>query len=167
MSTFAIAFVLALKFVLPLLVLRYPFQASWANYVLDTIDGDVLIPLGLAPESYQAWDKAADWVTYIAMFFAGQRWEIRRTITVLFIVRSVGQFAYFATGNDLVFVFFPNFLEPLFLIYSLLRFRDERTAYERYRRHWRLVWGIVIVYKMWNEWSLHVARIDLSEFFFG
>jgi hypothetical protein len=166
-SSFAIAGVLVLKFALPLLILRYPFQASLANYVLDTVDGDVLMPLGLAAATYQTWDKAADWVTYVAMFFAGRRWEIRRTITVLFAFRSVGQLLYFATGNDLFFFFFPNFLEPLFLIYSFLRFRDERTAHERYRRHWLLVWSIVVVYKMWNEWNIHVAEIDLSEFFFG
>jgi hypothetical protein len=166
-STFAIACVLLLKFALPVLILRFPFQASWANYLLDTLDGDVLMPLGLAPASYQTWDKAADWVTYAAMFFAGRRWEIGRAITVLFALRSVGQILYFATGNDLFFFFFPNLLEPLFLIYSLLRFRDERTAHERYRRHRLLVWSIVVVYKMWNEWNIHVARIDLSEFFFG
>jgi len=166
-NAFAIACILMLKFVLPLLILRYPFQASWAGYVLDTLDGDILMPLGLDPVTYQKWDKAADWVTYVAMFFAGRRWEIRRTITVLFALRSVGQLLYFVTGNDLFFFFFPNFLEPLFLIYSLLRFRDERRAYERYRQHWVLVWSIVVVYKMWNEWNIHVARIDLSELFFG
>ena len=167
MSAIAVGCVLLLKFALPLFILRYPFRASWGNYVLDTVDGDVLMPLGLAPASYQVWDKAADWVTYVAMFLAGRRWEIGRTITVLFVLRSVGQLAYFVTGNDLVFFFFPNFLEPLFMIYALLRFRDERTAHEKYRRHWWLIWSIVVAYKMWNEWNIHVARIDLSDFFFG
>ncbi len=167
MNAFAIACVLVLKFVLPLLILRYPFQASWANFVLDTVNGDILMPLGLAPATYQAGDKAADWVTYVAMFLAGWRWEIRRTIAVLFVLLSVGQLAYFATGRDIVFIFFPNFLEPLFMIYSLLVFRDEGKAHERYRRHWLLIWSIVVVYKMWNEWNIHVARIDLSQLFFG
>jgi hypothetical protein len=166
-SAFAIACVLVLKFSLPVLILRWPFQASWANYVLDTLDGDVLMPLGLAPETYQTWDKAADWVTYVAMFVAGRRWEIRRTVTVLFALRSVGQLIYFVTGNDTVFFFFPNFLEPLFMIYAFLRFRDERRAHEQYRRHWLLVWSIVVIYKVWNEWNIHVARIDLSELIFG
>jgi len=166
-STFAIACVLALKFALPLLILRYPFHASWANFVLDTFDGDVLMPLGLAPEAYQTWDKAADWATYVAMFIVGRRWEIRRTITVLFALRSVGQLLYFATGNDLFFFIFPNFLEPLFMIYSFLCFRDERTAHQRYRQRWLLIWSIVVVYKMWNEWNIHIARIDLSELLFG
>ena len=167
MSELAIAFVLLLKCTFPLLILRHPFQASWANYALDTLDGDVLMPLGLSPETYQTWDKAADWVTYVAMFLAGRRWEIRRTITLLFALRSVGQLIYFATGDDRVFFFLPNFLEPLFMIYAFLRFRDERRAHERYRRHWLTVWSIVVGYKMWNEWNIHIARIDLSELFFG
>ena len=87
MSTIAIAGILLLKFTLPLLILRHPFQASWANYVLDTLDGDLLVPLGMAPETYQTWDKAADWVTYVAMFVAGRRWEIRRTIALTPIIR--------------------------------------------------------------------------------
>jgi hypothetical protein len=127
-SAFAIACVLVLKFSLPILILRWPFQASWANYVLDTLDGDVLMPLGLAPETYQTWDKAADWVTYVAMFVAGRRWEIRRTVTVLFALRSVGQLIYFVTGNDTVFFFFPNFLEPLFMIYAFLRASERERA---------------------------------------
>ena len=61
----------------------------------------------------------------------------------------------------------PNFLEPLFMIYAFLRFRDERTAHDRYREHRLLVWSIVVVYKMWNEWNIHIARIDLSELLFG
>ena len=42
-SAIAIAAILLLKFTLPLLILRHPFQASWANYVLDTLDGDALV----------------------------------------------------------------------------------------------------------------------------
>ena len=163
----AVALILALRFGLPLLFFRYPFQASWSNFVLDTVDGDILVPLGLDPSRYQAWDKAADWVAYAAMLAVGLRWEIRHTIAVLFAWRSVGQLLYFLTGRDVVFIAFPNLLEPLFMIYSLLLFREQASAGDRYRRHRVAIWLLIVAYKMWNEWNIHVARIDLSEAILG
>ncbi len=32
------------KFVVPILIAPFPFAAGWANFVLDTVDGDLLIP---------------------------------------------------------------------------------------------------------------------------
>lgn len=43
-----IIIVVALKFLLPVLYLRAPFLAGWANFLLDSIDGDILVPAGLA-----------------------------------------------------------------------------------------------------------------------
>lgn len=169
MTKILIGFIFFLKFYLPLLYLVYPFQASWVNFVLDTTDGDILIPLGLDPDNYQIWDKGADFITYLMMFLAGfaLKWEIRRTILYLFIFRSIGQVLFFITGSDRVFFFFPNFLEPLFMVYSLLRFIDERRAYARYKRYLLPIWFVIISYKMWNEWNIHLAQIDLSEYLFG
>jgi hypothetical protein len=42
-----IALIIAAKFALPLLIIRFPFAAGWANFFLDGVDGDLLIPLGL------------------------------------------------------------------------------------------------------------------------
>jgi hypothetical protein len=58
----------------------------------------------------------------------------------------------------------------LVLIYSLLLFSHkglEPRAYAAYRNHRGLIWIIITGYKLWNEWSLHAANIDLSERFFG
>ncbi len=70
--------------------------------------------------------------------------------------------------------FFPNFLEPLFLVTVTI------LAFERVVRHWpdwqergfailaRFRWpiGIVIVaYKLTDEWITHVGNIDRSEWF--
>ena len=51
-ETLAIALIVAAKFLLPLLILRFPFAAGWANFALDGLDGDILIPLGLPDEIY-------------------------------------------------------------------------------------------------------------------
>jgi hypothetical protein len=43
----------------------------------------------------------------------------------------------------------------------------EPRAYAAYRQHRGDIWIAIIAYKLWNEWSLHAANIDLSERIFG
>lgn len=162
-STILIALVVALKFGLPVLLIPFPFAAGWANFVLDTVDGDILIPLGLSDPVYQRLDKSADWVTYVFMVVAAWRWPIRWVVVALFLFRSVGQALFFITEDELMFFFFPNFLEPLFLAYATIRVFKREEPYAFYRRHLLWVWAIVILYKMQDEWITHVGNIDRSE----
>ena len=39
MNLLLIVVVIALKFLLPVLFLRFPFAAGWANWLLDSVDG--------------------------------------------------------------------------------------------------------------------------------
>lgn len=162
-------FIIALKFFVPALLLWFPFPAAWGNYFLDVIDGDILAQLGMQENTYQLIDKTADYVSYIFMLIVGLRWRIRRTILILFIYRTIGQVLFFITRNELFFFYFQNFLEPLVMIYTLLVFlrKSEAKAYGTYKRHFKLIWGIILAYKLWNEWYLHFANIDLSLFIFG
>ena len=165
-----VALVLSLKFLLPISFLWFPFQASWLNFVLDSVDGDILMHSGMDPVSYQTWDKAADYVTYIMMLIVGMRWRIRKTIVFLFCYRTIGQVLFFTTRNDAFFFWFPNFLEPLFMMYSLLLFSQkgkEDRAFGMYKKYLVPIWLMIIGFKMWNEYNIHVAHNDLSEQFFG
>lgn len=161
--------VIFLKFLVPVLMPWYPFQAVWGNYFLDVIDGDILLSLGLNDYSYQTIDKIADLFSYVFMLILGFRWNIRKIIIVLFTYRIVGQILFLITRNELTFVLFQNFLEPLVMAYTLIIFRQgsETKAFQTYKRHSKLIWAIVIGYKLWNEWYLHYANIDLSTIFFG
>ena len=151
------------KYLVPILIVPFPFAAGWANFVLDTIDGDLLVPLGLEDPTYQLIDKSADWATYVGMVFAARRWRIRRTVLALFAMRTVGQLLFFVTRAEIVFFLFPNFLEPLFLVYATIRhFRRERV-HEVYLRHRVLIWVFVVAYKLQDEWITHVANVDRSE----
>ena len=171
----AIALIVAAKFALPILIVRYPFVAGWANFVLDSVDGDLLIPLGLLNEVYQPVDKVTDWVTYVAIVVVAYRdvWPIRRLMLGLFVFRSVGQVGFLLTGNELLLALFPNFLEPLFLVTAtILAFervvrrapdwRDRSFAVlNRYR--W-LLGGLIVIYKLQDEYFTHVANVDRSDF---
>ena len=169
MQLFLLLFSSVLKFFMPVLLLRFPFQASWGNYVLDVIDGDILLYLGMEENMYQIVDKVADYWSYIFMLILGLRWQIRKTIIALFAYRTVGQALFFITRNELVFFYFQNFLEPLVMIYALLLLKQgtEEKTFLIYKKHFKLIWVIILGYKLWNEWYLHFANIDLSLFFFG
>lgn len=167
--TTVLLFIILLKFLIPILLLRFPFQAAWGNYILDVIDGDILLYLGIEENTYQIIDKVADYWSYIFMLILGLRWQIRKTIIALFAYRTVGQALFFITGNEIMFFYFQNFLEPLVMIYSLILFKQgtEKKAFIVYKKHFKLIWAIVLGYKLWNEWYLHFANIDLSLFLFG
>ena len=170
-----IGLIVAAKFALPLLIIRFPFAAGWANFFLDGFDGDLLIPLGLPNEVYQPLDKVTDWVTYVAIVVVAYRnqWPIRRLMLGLFLFRSVGQVSFLVTENELFLALFPNFLEPLFLVTASI------LAWERVVRHlpdWQergfailarykwLIGTLIVVYKLQDEYITHVGNIDRSEF---
>ena len=176
LETAAIVLIVALKFALPLLILRFPFAAGWANFALDGIDGDLLIPLGLPNDIYQPVDKVTDWVTYVAIVVYAYRsqWPIRRLMFGLFLFRSIGQVAFLLTEEELFLALFPNFLEPLFLVtISILTWQRvvrrvpdwrDRGFGILFRYRW-LIGTVIVIYKLQDEWFTHVANIDRSEFF--
>jgi hypothetical protein len=160
-----IIIVIALKFLLPVLYLVVPFTAGWGNFILDSADGDLLIPAGLDEHLYQTLDKAADWVAYLFMFIWGWRRPIRREIAFAFVLRTVGQAMYFATQNEAVFFWFPNLLEPLFLVYvSIAHFKGPDRVYGIYRRRVWLIWVCILIYKMQDEYFTHIGNVDRTDF---
>jgi hypothetical protein len=161
MDTTIVVVVVGLKFILPLLYFRYPFGAGWANFLLDSVDGDILVPAGLPDPTYQLVDKAADYWTYICIFVWGWRQPIRRETTVTFVLRTVGQVLFFVTRNELALFFFPNLLEPLFLIYvSIARFKGWDRVYAIYRKYAVAIWAFILIYKFQDEYITHVANVD-------
>ena len=173
-ETVAIGLIVAAKFGLPLLILRFPFAAGWANFFLDAFDGDLLIPLGLSNDVYQPVDKITDWVTYVMIVVLCFRnaWPTRRLMLALFLYRSVGQITFLITGNELVLALFPNFLEPLFLVtITILTFErvvrkvpdwQVRGFGVLYRYRW-LIGSVIVVYKLIDEYVTHVGNIDRTE----
>jgi hypothetical protein len=172
----AIALIIAGKFVLPLLIIRFPFAAGWANFVLDSVDGDLLVPLGLPNDTYQPVDKVTDWVTYVAIVVVAYRntWPTRRLMLGLFLFRSVGQVAFLLTANELFLAAFPNFLEPLFLVTaSILAYERvirrlpnwQAAGFAVLDRHRWLIGTLIVVYKLVDEYITHVGNIDRSDLF--
>lgn len=175
MQVVLIALIVAAKFALPVLIVRLPFAAGWANFVLDAVDGDLLIPLGLPNEIYQPVDKLSDWVTYVAIVVVAYRnaWPTKRLMLGLFLFRSIGQVGFLATGNELLLAAFPNFLEPLFLATaSILAWERvvchlpdwQAQGFKLLARHRWLIGTVIVVYKLQDEYFTHIANLDRSEF---
>jgi hypothetical protein len=173
-GTGALILIVAAKFALPILIVRFPFAAGWANFVLDSVDGDLLIPLGLPNAIYQPVDKLADWATYVAIVVVAyrNRWPTRRLMLGLFLFRSVGQVGFLVTGNELFLALFPNFLEPLFLVTaSILAFQRvvrhradwQAAGFAVLQRYRWLIGSLIVIYKIQDEYFTHVANIDRSE----
>jgi hypothetical protein len=175
MQIVLIALIVAAKFGLPMLIVRFPFAAGWANFILDGVDGDLLIPLDLPNELYQPVDKLSDWVTYVAIVVVAYRnaWPTKRLMLGLFLFRSIGQVGFLATGNELLLAAFPNFLEPLFLVTaSILAWERvvrhlpdwQDRGFDLLARHRWLIGTLIVVYKVQDEYFTHVANFDRSEF---
>lgn len=172
----AIFVIVVAKFALPVLIVRFPFAAGWANLFLDGIDGDLLIPLGLLDAVYQPVDKLSDWATYVAIVVVAYRnaWPTKRLMLGLFLFRSVGQAGFLLTGNELLLAVFPNFLEPVFLVtVSILAWErvirrlpdwQGRGFGVLHRYRW-LIGTLIVIYKLQDEYFTHVANVDRSEFF--
>jgi len=160
-----ISLIVFLKFAIPVAIVFFPFIGGWANFILDTIDGDFLIPLGLEDSTYQLIDKLADWATYGGMILAAWRfkWQIKKWLYGLFALRSVGQLAFLLFRDERLFFYFPNFLEPLFLIYATMVFFKKTETPAFYLKHKWAIWIFVIVYKMQDEYITHLANIDRTE----
>ncbi len=175
LETAAIALIIAAKFALPLLIIRFPFAAGWANFFLDGFDGDLLIPLGLPNEPTSRSTRSPTGSTYVAIVVVAYRnaWPTKRLMLGLFLFRSIGQVGFLVTGNELLLAVFPNFLEPLFLVTaSILTWErairhlpdwQERGFAILYRHRW-LIGTLIVVYKLQDEYFTHVANIDRSEF---
>ena len=170
----AVLAIVAAKFLLPLLIIPFPFAAGWANFFLDGFDGDLLIPLGLSNDIYQPVDKVTDWVTYVAIVVVAFRndWPTRRLMLGLFVFRSIGQIGFLVTGNELFLAIFPNFLEPLFLVtVSILAWQRtvrhvpdwQARGFAVLDRHRWLIGIAIVVYKLQDEVLTHVVNVDRSE----
>jgi len=169
MNRFGVIGVVLAKFVVPVMIIYFPFWGMWENYVLDVVDGDVLGWLGMADVQYQMIDKSADLWSYVCMVIVARHWRINKVVMGLFIYRLIGQVLFFVTGDELWFVWFQNFLEPLMLVYVSIMFvqKTEEKTYAVYMKYLWLWWAIIIGYKLWNEWYLHYANIDLSTLLLG
>ncbi|MBR7744549.1 hypothetical protein KC207_14735 [Phycicoccus sp. BSK3Z-2] len=168
MTTETVVFlvVVAVRFLLPLAIPRYPLPAILGCLVVDGVDQTVFQTFGFDPPGYQGYDKAMD-VYYLAIAFLASMRNWTRSAAAdiarfLFLYRMVGVVAFELTGWRPLLLLFPNAFEYFFIVYEAVRTRWDP---QRHSPRWwlaaaALVWVVV---KIPQEYWIHIAQLDLTD----
>ncbi len=159
--------VIGARFVLPLLIPRFPLPALLGCLVLDAADREIFeLFTNLDLSGYQAYDKALD-VFYlsVAMLASARNWtnvEAVRIARWLFYYRLIGVALFELTGWRAFLLLFPNTFEYFFIAYEVVRTRWSPDRLSRGTLLW-LAAGIWVVVKLPQEYWIHIAGLDVTD----
>ena len=158
--------VVGARFLVPLLILRFPLPAVLACLVLDAADQSIFQRFGYNPPGYQGYDKAMD-VYYLALAYLatmrnwrnGSAYEVGR---FLYFFRLVGVAAFELSHWRPILLLFPNTFEYFFIAYEAVRSRWDPTRFGL--RFWVWTAGVIwVVVKLPQEYWIHIAQRDFTE----
>lgn len=161
--------IVAARFILPLLIPRWPLPAILACLVLDGLDQPIFQSFGYDPPFYQGYDKAMD-VFYLAVAYVStlRNWTGRpaqRIARFLFYFRQAGVVAFELSGWRPLLMIFPNVFEYFFIAYEIGRSKWDLSRFGR--RFWLMLAALIwIAVKLPQEYWIHVARMDFTDTFF-
>lgn len=163
---FVFALVVGGRFLLPLLIPRFPLPAIIACLVLDAADQTIFQAFGFDPPGYQNYDKAMDiFYLSIAYLAAMRNWDNLHAFAVarfLFYYRLAGAFIFEVTHERWVLLVFPNTFEYFFIAYELWRTRWSTRPVSQ--RAWILTAAFIwVVVKLPQEYWLHIAELDVTD----
>jgi len=160
--------VLALRFVVPLFIPRFPLPAILAALVIDAADQTIFQQwTDLDLDGYQNYDKALD-IFYLTIAFLSVYRNWTNTIAIdvarfLWYYRLIGVWLFEVVEQRWILFVFPNTFEYFFIAYELIRTRWDPRRLSR-----RLVYGMAafiwIVIKLPQEWWIHIAQNDFTDF---
>ena len=158
--------VVGARFLLPLLIPRYPLPAVIGCLLLDGVDQTVFQVFGYDPPGYQSYDKAMD-VYYLAIAYLAtmRNWTSMPAYGIgrfLYFYRLVGVVAFELTQLRAMLLLFPNTFEYFFIAYEAVRTRWQtlRVTFRRWVLTAALIW---IFIKLPQEYWLHVAQLDVTD----
>ena len=158
------AIIIAIRLVVPLLILRKPFIGGIASMIADTLDVVLieLIGLGGFGDYYHTTDKLLD--TYYLSFelWVSLGWEnpVRKWIcAVLFPYRVFGVVLFELTGHRVMLFIFPNLFENWWLWCAFTK--DYLPRWEPTTLRASLVaLALLLIPKMVQEYMLHFAEVQ-------
>jgi hypothetical protein len=160
------AAVIGARFLVPLLIPRFPLPAVVTALILDGIDQTIFQTLGYDPPGYQGYDKAMD-VYYLAIAYLStlRNWTSEPAVAVarfLYFYRLVGVVAFELTDWRPLLLIFPNTFEYFFIAYELVRLAwDPRRVS---RRNWILTAAAIWIFvKLPQEYWIHIAQRDFTD----
>jgi hypothetical protein len=158
--------VVGARFLVPLLIPRYPLPAILAALILDGVDQTIFQSFGFDPPGYQGYDKAMD-VYYLAIAYLStmRNWTSLPAVRVarfLYFYRLVGVVAFELTDWRPLLLIFPNTFEYFFIAYEIVRlfWNPARVS----MRSWVLTAAAIWVFvKLPQEWWIHIAQLDFTD----
>jgi len=160
--------VVGLRLGIPLLIFRFPLPAILASLVLDAADQTIFQNnTDLDLTNYQGYDKALD-VYYLAIAYLStfRNWAdpfAARTAQFLWYYRLLGVMLFELFHNRALLIIFPNTFEYFFIAYEVIRLGWNPDRLGR-RAVIGLAAGIWIFIKLPQEWWLHIAQLDFTDF---
>ncbi|GAA4590518.1 hypothetical protein BJY16_009260 [Actinoplanes octamycinicus] len=165
-ATTVLIAVVGARFLVPLLIPRFPLPAILAALILDGVDQTIFQSFGVDPPGYQGYDKAMD-VYYLAIAYLStlRNWTSRPAVSVarfLYFYRLIGVVAFELTDWRPLLMIFPNTFEYFFIAYEVYRlFWDPARVAPR---SWVITAGAIWIFvKLPQEWWIHVAQLDFTD----
>jgi hypothetical protein len=162
--------VVAARFLVPLLIPRFPLPAILAALVIDAADQTIFqlfTDIDTSETgSYQTYDKALDiYYLTIAYVSAVRNWTngfALEAARFLWYYRLVGVVLFEATEARFLLFVFPNTFEYFFIAYEAIRTRwDPRRM--SHRNTIIVAACIWIFVKLPQEYWIHIARLDFTD----
>lgn len=160
--------VVAGRFLIPLLIPRFPLPGILLAMVLDGIDQTIFQKYtNLNLDGYQGYDKALDiYYLTIAYISTMRNWSNLYAYKVsmfLFYYRMIGDLLFQLTHIRALLLIFPNTFEYFFDFYEAvkLRWNPIRLAPKVILGAAAFIW---IFIKLPQEWWIHVAQLDTTDF---
>jgi hypothetical protein len=155
------------RILVPLGVFRFPLPAMLAALVIDGLDQSIFQAFGIELEGYQSYDKALD-VYYLSMAYLAmmRNWVNQDAFDVgrfLYYYRLIGVVLFEQTQIRALLMVFPNTFEYFFDAYEAVRTRwdPRRLARVALMGLAAFIW---IFIKLPQEWWIHVAQLDATDF---
>lgn len=163
-----IAAIILARLLVPLLIPRLPLPGIVAAMLLDGVDRFVYEAAGTAHlDGYQVFDKALD-IYYLTIAYAstirnwdsGPAFQIGR---VLWYYRLVGVMLFEYTDARWMLLVFPNTFEYYFLVIEAAKVTRNPFNWSA-NRLLAVASGLWMFVKLPQEWWLHVAELDVTDF---
>jgi hypothetical protein len=160
-------FVVALRFLVPLWIPRYPLPAIIAALIIDGVDQTVFQQFtDLDLTNYQSYDKALD-IYYLAIAYLAtfRNWDNRFAFELsrfLYYYRLVGVVLFEALHLRALLLFFPNTFEYFFIFYEAVRLRwnPARMVPVVVLGAGTAIWVFI---KVPQEYWIHIAKLDVTD----
>jgi hypothetical protein len=156
------------RFIVPLFIPKFPLPAILAALVIDAADQTIFSWVTDDPlPGYQSYDKALDVYYQAIAYIATMRtWRDPVAFQIsrfLYLYRLIGVTLFELSHARWVLLVFPNTFEYFFIAYEAVRTRWNplRMSATALVGMAAFIW---IVIKLPQEWWIHVAQLDFTEF---